>query len=171
MKNDTPSPPFHPSPTVLGLSFWNLPWPAYTREISPTVASLSDKSHQRVSSGHSQDILAAMKEERRGGATTEERLEAVLRELCGSRGNRATVCVDKDKRAQTITLQTQQMRHWLMSSPEVQLIDTTHIGATHNTNELRYKIFSFMVNNVYGHGQYVYHSLPENDGASVFGEV
>ncbi|KAE9276024.1 hypothetical protein PF008_g29195 [Phytophthora fragariae] len=112
-----------------------------------------------------------MKEERRGGATTEDRLEAVLRELCGSRGNRATVCVDKDKRAQTITLQTQQMRHWLMSSPEVQLIDTAHIGATHNTNELRYKIFSFMVNNVYGHGQYVYHSLPENEGASVFGEV
>ncbi|KAE9167181.1 hypothetical protein PF005_g28886, partial [Phytophthora fragariae] len=94
-----------------------------------------------------------MKEERRGGATTEDRLEAVLRELCGSRGNRATVCVDKDKRAQTITLQTQQMRHWLMSSPEVQLIDTAHIGATHNTNELRYKIFSFMVNNVYGHLQ------------------
>ncbi|KAE9014348.1 hypothetical protein PR001_g15164 [Phytophthora rubi] len=87
-----------------------------------------------------------MKEERRGGATTRERLKAVLRGLCESRGNRATVFVDEEKRAQTITLQTRQMRRWFKAFPEVLLID-----ATHNTNELGYKLFSFMVNDVYGH--------------------
>ncbi|KAE8963071.1 hypothetical protein PF011_g29166, partial [Phytophthora fragariae] len=47
-----------------------------------------------------------------------------------------------------------------MAFPEVLLID-----ATHNTNESRYKLFSFMVNDVYGHGQYVHHSLMENKSA------
>ncbi|ETO60131.1 hypothetical protein F444_21634 [Phytophthora nicotianae P1976] len=42
--------------------------------------------------------------------------------------------------------------------PEVLLVD-----ATHNTNDLRYKLFSFMVHDVYGHGQYVQHSLMKNE--------
>ncbi|KAE9070607.1 hypothetical protein PF010_g26195 [Phytophthora fragariae] len=35
MKNDIPSPPFHPSSAVLGLSFWNLLWHGiHTRNLS-----------------------------------------------------------------------------------------------------------------------------------------
>ncbi|KAG6942130.1 hypothetical protein JG688_00018301 [Phytophthora aleatoria] len=52
------------------------------------------------------------------------------------------------------------MRRWFKAFPEAMLVD-----ATHNTNEWRYKLFSFMVNDVYGHGQYVYHSLMENESA------
>lgn len=92
------------------------------------------------------NMVARMKERRRGGATTEERLETVLRGICECRGNRATVYVDESKTAQTIALQTRQMRRWFKAFPEVMLID-----ATHNTNESRYKLFSFMVNDVYGH--------------------
>lgn len=91
-------------------------------------------------------MVARLKDKRRGKESTEERLEAVLRDVCESRGNRATVFVDDDKMAQTITLQTRQMRRWFKAFPEVLLID-----ATHNTNESRYKLFSFMVNDVYGH--------------------
>ncbi|OWY95917.1 hypothetical protein PHMEG_00033946, partial [Phytophthora megakarya] len=62
--------------------------------------------------------------------------------------------VSVEKRIET----TRQMRRWFKAFPEVLLID-----ATHNTNESRYKLFSFMVNDVYGHGQYVHHSLMENE--------
>ncbi|KAE9266489.1 hypothetical protein PF001_g30459, partial [Phytophthora fragariae] len=121
---------------------------------------LRKKTGKNVTLRDVHNMVSKMKEERRGGVTTEERLEAVLRGHCESRGNRATVFVDEDKRAQTITLQTRQMRRWFKAFPEVLLID-----ATHNTNESRYKPFSFMVNDVYGHGQYVHHSLMENKSA------
>ncbi|OWZ07878.1 ABC transporter [Phytophthora megakarya] len=49
--------------------------------------------------------------------------------------------------AQMITIQTRQMRRWFKAFPEVMLVE-----ATHNTNESRYKLFSFMIHNVYGHG-------------------
>lgn len=92
------------------------------------------------------NMVSKMKEKRKRGATVEERLETVLRGVCESRGNRASVFIDDAKITQTITLQTRQMRRWFKAFPEVMLVD-----ATHNTNESRYKLFSFMVNDVYGH--------------------
>ncbi|OWY97765.1 LOW QUALITY PROTEIN: hypothetical protein PHMEG_00031625 [Phytophthora megakarya] len=62
--------------------------------------------------------------------------------------------------AQTITIETRQMRRWFNAFPEVMLVD-----ATHNTNDSRYKLFSFMIHDVSGHGQYVQHSLMENESA------
>ncbi|OWZ17478.1 hypothetical protein PHMEG_0008582 [Phytophthora megakarya] len=82
------------------------------------------------------NMVAKLKEKRRGKATTEERLEAVLRGVCEGRGNRATVFVDDANTAQTITLQTRQMRRWFKAFPEVLLVDA---------------------------GQYVHHSLMENE--------
>ncbi|KAG6971809.1 hypothetical protein JG687_00001809, partial [Phytophthora cactorum] len=105
-------------------------------------------------------MVTKVKEKRRGYATAEERLEAVLRGICEGRGNRASVFVDDVKTAQTITLQTRQMRCWFKAFPEAMLVD-----AMHNTNEWRYKLFSFMVNDVYSHSQYVYHSPMENESA------
>ncbi|KAG2820143.1 hypothetical protein PC113_g22641 [Phytophthora cactorum] len=81
--------------------------------------------------------VAKMKEKQRGYATAEERLEAVLRRVG-----------------------TRQMRRWFKAFPEAMLVD-----AMHNTNEWRYKLFSFMVNDVYSHSQYVYHSPMENESA------
>lgn len=37
------------------------------------------------------------------------------------------------------------------------------IDATHNTNDARYKLFSFMIHDVFGHEQYVQHALMENE--------
>ncbi|POM76283.1 ABC Superfamily [Phytophthora palmivora] len=107
---------------------------------------LRKKTGKNVTLRDVHNMVTKLKEKRRGKATTEERLEVVLREVCESRGNRATVFVDDNKTAQTIILQTRQMRRWFKAFPEVLLID-----ATHNTNESRYKLFSFMVNDVYGH--------------------
>ncbi|KAG2917115.1 hypothetical protein PC114_g7276 [Phytophthora cactorum] len=45
------------------------------------------------------------------------------------------------------------MRRWFKVFPEVMLVDSTH-----NTNESRYKLFSFM-------DQYVHYSLMENENA------
>eukprot|EP00644_Phytophthora_capsici_P007492 jgi/Phyca11/111841/e_gw1.21.270.1 len=107
---------------------------------------LRKKTGKNVTLRDVHNMVAKMKEKRRGGASTEERLEMVLRGLCEGRGNRASVYVDDSKTAQTITLQTRQMHRWFKAFPEVLLID-----ATHNTNDSRYKLFSFMVNDVFGH--------------------
>ncbi|KAE9113457.1 hypothetical protein PF010_g10062 [Phytophthora fragariae] len=100
-----------------------------------TSTSVTKRNRMNVTRRDVRNMISRMEEERRGGATTEEHLEAVLRGLCESRGNRATVFVDEDKRALTITLRAQQMRRWFKASPEVKLIDATHIDAAHNTNE------------------------------------
>ncbi|ETL78584.1 hypothetical protein L917_20625, partial [Phytophthora nicotianae] len=114
---------------------------------------------KRVTLWDVHNLVTKLKEKRKGGATTEERLETVLRELCETRGNWTTVFGNDTKTAQTITMQTRQMRRCFKAFPEVLLVD-----ATHNTNESCNKLFSFMVNDVYGHvGQYVHHSLMENE--------
>ncbi|ETI31576.1 hypothetical protein F443_21487 [Phytophthora nicotianae P1569] len=116
------------------------------------------KTGKHVTLRDKRNMVTKLKEKRKGGATTEERLETVLQELCETRGNRATVFVDDNKTAKTITMQTRQMRRWFKVFSEILLVD-----ATHNTNESRYKLFWFMVNDVYGHCQYVHHSLMENE--------
>lgn len=62
------------------------------------------------------------------------------------RKNTATFYVDDDKFAQTLTFHPHQMRRSFEAFPEVVMID-----ATHNTNDARYKLFSFMIHDVFGH--------------------
>ncbi|ETL46993.1 hypothetical protein L916_03221, partial [Phytophthora nicotianae] len=50
------------------------------------------------------------------------------------------------------------MKRLFRSFPEVVLVD-----ATHDTNANRYKLFSFAVHDVFGKGQYVFHSLIETE--------
>lgn len=50
------------------------------------------------------------------------------------------------------------MRETLAKFPEVLLIDTTH-----GTNTSRYQVFSFMAHDVFGKGQYVQHTLVQNE--------
>ncbi|KAG2876695.1 hypothetical protein PC114_g24065 [Phytophthora cactorum] len=44
---------------------------------------------------------------------------------------------------------TLQMRRFLEALPQVLMVD-----ATHNTNDARYNLFSFMIHDGFGHGQY-----------------
>ncbi|KAG3078674.1 hypothetical protein PC121_g7196 [Phytophthora cactorum] len=138
---------------------------------------LRKKTGKKVALRDVHNMVARMKEKRRGGATAEERLEMVLRGIFECRGNRATVYVDDDKTAQTITLQTRQMRRLFKAFAEVLLVD-----ATYNTNDSRYKLFSFMVNDVYEHLllygwrytraiEYVQHSLMENESAECLSDA
>ncbi|OWZ05736.1 ABC transporter [Phytophthora megakarya] len=92
------------------------------------------------------NMVTRMRELRRGGVSVEMRLEIVMRDYFKTRAKRAAVSVDDANTAKTGTLQTRQMRRWFKSIPEVLLIDSTH-----NTDESRYKLFSFMVNDVFGH--------------------
>ncbi|KAG2813855.1 hypothetical protein PC129_g12854 [Phytophthora cactorum] len=48
------------------------------------------------------NMVVRMKEKRRGGSTTKERLDQVLRELCEGRGNRATFFEDEKKTARKL---------------------------------------------------------------------
>lgn len=92
------------------------------------------------------NIVAKLKEARRGATTVEARLESGLRDFCSRKGNTATIYVDDEKLAQTITFQTHQMRRFFEAFPQVLMVD-----ATHNTNDARYKLFSFMIHDVFGH--------------------
>ncbi|KAG6952598.1 hypothetical protein JG688_00013204 [Phytophthora aleatoria] len=108
--------------------------------------SLRDKTGQNVTLQDVHNMVARMREERRGSDTVEQRLESLLRGFCGRRGNRASLFVDDATLAQTITVRTRQMRRWFKAFPGVMLVDTTH-----NTNGSRYKLFSFMIQDLYGH--------------------
>lgn len=59
-----------------------------------------------------------------------------------------------------MTLQTKHMRDMFVRFPELLLID-----ATHGTNISKYKVFSFMAHDVFGHGQYVQHAVVQNERA------
>ncbi|RAW22742.1 hypothetical protein PC110_g20819 [Phytophthora cactorum] len=98
------------------------------------------------------------KEARRGSITVESRLDCCFREFCSHEGNTATVYVDGEKLSQTIRFQTHQMRWFFEAFPEVMMVD-----ATRNTNDARYKLFSFMIHDVFGHGQFAQHALMENE--------
>ncbi|KAG3248194.1 hypothetical protein PI124_g7129 [Phytophthora idaei] len=107
---------------------------------------LREKTSHNVTLRDVHNMVARMREERWGSDTVEQRLETLLRGFRERRGNRASVFVDDVSLAQTISLQTRQMRRRFKAFPVVLLVD-----ATHNTNDSRYKLFSFMIHDVYGH--------------------
>ncbi|ETO74517.1 hypothetical protein F444_09754 [Phytophthora nicotianae P1976] len=92
------------------------------------------------------NLVQRLKARRRGIATVEDRLEAVLRKFCAFRGNTASIFVDETETTQTITLQTRQMHRFFEAFPEVLMLDSTH-----GTNVSKYKLFSFMIEDVFGH--------------------
>ncbi|KAE9144650.1 hypothetical protein PF004_g33070, partial [Phytophthora fragariae] len=50
------------------------------------------------------------------------------------------------------------MKRLFKAFPEVILVDSTH-----NTNVNRYKLFCFVVHDVFGKGQYVHHALVDSE--------
>ncbi|OWZ11260.1 ABC transporter, partial [Phytophthora megakarya] len=73
---------------------------------------LREKTGKNVTFRDVHSMVSRMREERRGSETVEQRLESLLRGFCERRGNRASVYVDDEDLAQTITIQTRQMRRW-----------------------------------------------------------
>ncbi|KAG6948843.1 hypothetical protein JG687_00015230 [Phytophthora cactorum] len=102
-------------------------------------------------------VLLAFVDAMQSSGSKPKRIMQFLREKTATSGdssarilraarNRASVFVDDVSLAQTISLQTRQMRRRFKAFPVVLLVD-----ATHNTNDSRYKLFSFMIHDVYGH--------------------
>ncbi|DAZ95570.1 TPA: hypothetical protein N0F65_005886 [Lagenidium giganteum] len=92
------------------------------------------------------------------GLSDEERTEAFLKSFCTETGNRATIFVDDINRARTVAFQTKGMRRLFQVFPQVMMVD-----ATHATNTNRCKLFSFVVEDIFGHGQYVHHALIDRE--------
>ncbi|KAF1791794.1 MULE transposase domain [Phytophthora cactorum] len=95
-----------------------------------------------------------------GNQTDAERAYVVLDEFCGQNGgNDAEVIVASDTDvAWVVTFQTSKMKRLFSDFPEVVMVDSTH-----NTSINRYKLFSFVVHDVFGKGQYVHHALVESE--------
>ncbi|KAE9057917.1 hypothetical protein PF010_g31192, partial [Phytophthora fragariae] len=96
-----------------------------------------------------------------GTATVAEQLHKWMLEFSEEEGNIGRIFVDlinEKKIATCVTIQTRSMREMFDRFPEVLLID-----ATHGTNSSKYKVFSFMAHDCFGHGQYVQHALVQNE--------
>ncbi|KAE8966139.1 hypothetical protein PF011_g28046 [Phytophthora fragariae] len=106
------------------------------------------------------NMLQRMKTKENAGLTDAQRAISVQDEFCGQDGcNSAEVLVDSDTNvARVLTFQTAKMKRLFKAFPEVVMVDSTH-----NTNENRYKLFSFVVHDVFGKGQYVHHALRESE--------
>jgi hypothetical protein len=76
------------------------------------------------------------------------------------------VLVDKDGHAAAITFQTFGMRKLFAKFPEVVLVDTTYC-----TNTSRYKLFSFMVTDAFGKGQFVQHAFISHETVDIMSRV
>eukprot|EP00644_Phytophthora_capsici_P007426 jgi/Phyca11/112228/e_gw1.21.368.1 len=83
----------------------------------------------------------------KAGLNDAQRAYAVLDEFTRqNEGNTAEVLVDNDSKvARIATFQTARMKRLFRAFPEVVLVDSTH-----NTNVNRYKLFSFVVHDVFG---------------------
>ncbi|KAE9091695.1 hypothetical protein PF010_g18098 [Phytophthora fragariae] len=91
----------------------------------------------------------------------EERTVSLLREFCETDRNAATLSVgDSSGLEHAVCFQTARQKRLFTAFPEVILVDTTH-----DTNKIKYKLFSIQVDDVFGKGQYVYHSLVESEMA------
>lgn len=134
------------------------------------------------------NLLASLKHEGGDGKTDESRAVELLREFCDSDGgNSAAISADDSSGlVHAVCFQTASQKRLFKAFPEVVLVDTTH-----GTNKNCYKLFSFLVNDVFGkvklfctkccitcpllyriipdalasyvQGQYVHHALVESE--------
>lgn len=92
------------------------------------------------------NILARQRAERQA-EPDEVRAEAVLRELCRKDGNDAAIFVDSStKVARVVAFQSAWMKRLFQAFHEVVMMDSTQ-----GTNGNRYKHFSFLVHDIFGH--------------------
>ncbi|ETO85012.1 hypothetical protein F444_01164 [Phytophthora nicotianae P1976] len=99
------------------------------------------------------NLVARRKASESGSSTVADRLHKWVAEFANEPGNIGRVFVS------TVTEKTRAMREMFKRFPEVLLIDVTH-----GTNVSKYKVFSFMTHDAFGHGQYVQHAVVQNEG-------
>ncbi len=86
------------------------------------------------------------------------RLQELLSEFCEKEvGNTSKMYVVNDN-ITCVTFQTGFMRKIFEAFPQILFVD-----ATYNTNVNRYKLFSFMVQDAFGKGQFVQHALLDHE--------
>lgn len=97
-----------------------------------------------------QDIQSEIKQE-----CVEERIRSLLDGFRAEEpGNVARNCQNSDSVATCTVFQITGMRKMLSLFPEVLLVDSTH-----KRNDLRYKLFSFVITDAYDKGQFAQHAL------------
>ncbi|ETP10257.1 hypothetical protein F441_14035 [Phytophthora nicotianae CJ01A1] len=105
------------------------------------------------------NTLAKINRERRASTSDEQRTETLLREFCLISGNSACMFTnDGTSVIDVVCIQSARQKRLFRAFPEVILVDTTHC-----TNRNLYKVFSVMVTDVFGKGQYVHHSIFERE--------
>lgn len=126
---------------------------AHAKEI---LQHLRDRTGKHTTLRDVHNMIQRSKQKLRGNLSDAEQALAVLDEFCGeTRGNTAKIMVDcESKVARVVTFQSARMKRLFRAFPEVVMVDSTH-----DTNENRYKPFSFVVHDVFGKGQYVHHAL------------
>ncbi|KAK1944334.1 hypothetical protein P3T76_004246 [Phytophthora citrophthora] len=101
-----------------------------------------------------QSIQSELREE-----SVEIRAQNLLDEFVADEpGNVARICENGASLATCVVFQTAGMRKLFSLFPEVVLVDSTH-----KTNDLRYKLFSFMVTDAFGKGQFVQHFFVDQE--------
>lgn len=92
------------------------------------------------------NLIASIKRESRGGKTDEERSVELLREFCQTNGNSAAISMNNSSGlVHAVCFQTARQKRLFKAFPEVILVDTTH-----GTNKNYYKLFSILVDDVFG---------------------
>jgi zinc finger SWIM domain-containing protein 3 len=86
--------------------------------------------------------------------------------LSENSGNVAEVLLDSHYQALGIVFQTAGMRKMIEKFPQIVLVD-----ATYCTNASNYKLFSFMVTDAFGRGQFVQHAFVANESKDVMVKV
>jgi hypothetical protein len=93
-------------------------------------------------------------------------VQHLLEEFSAEQGNVSEVLTRADGETVAIIFQTKEMRKMLSRFHEVILVDTTY-----TTNSSRYKLFSFMVTDAFGKGQFVQHSFVDSETIDVLRSV
>lgn len=121
---------------------------------------LRERTERKMTLKDVHNMVQRIRCKQRGNLTDAERAFAVLDEFCSQNaGNTAEINVDReDDIARVVTFQTSKMKRLLSAFPEVVMVESTH-----DTNANRYKLFSFVVHNVFGKGQYVHHALVKSE--------
>ncbi|KAE9250365.1 hypothetical protein PF004_g2976 [Phytophthora fragariae] len=106
------------------------------------------------------NMLQDLKKADKQNMSDVERTESILEEFTSEHeGNTAQIFVDKARGvAVAVTLQSAGMKRLFAAFPEVLMVDSTH-----DTNCNGYKLFSFVVHDCFGKGQYVHHALVERE--------
>ena len=106
------------------------------------------------------NLVSRLRKQRNAGTTVHSRTLAVINEFAVGDNVVRAFGDSKEKVVKCITFATAQMRKNFKSFPQVIEMD-----ATFGVNRQLYKLFSFMIKDSHGHGQFVQHALIDSESA------